>query len=146
MRKLAAAIALLLVTTALGALLGAPPAAAQDDEDQDPASLFTVFCKQIRCVFDASNATLADGEIESYEWDFGDGSTGTGEAANHVYENAGAYNVTLTVESEDGQTAQETREISVSVERDTLGDSLPWIALVTGLLVFLVAMALARLV
>lgn len=34
---------------------------------------------------------------DSYQWDFGDGTTGTGPLLIHTYENAGIYNVTLTV-------------------------------------------------
>jgi len=46
--------------------------------------------------FDASGST-DDRGITSYGWDFGDGSTGTGVAITHTYENAGVFIVTLTV-------------------------------------------------
>jgi PKD repeat protein len=35
--------------------------------------------------------------VVSYEWDFGDGTTGTGAVAIHTYADAGTYNVILTV-------------------------------------------------
>ncbi len=47
--------------------------------------------------FDGSGSYDSDGYITSYEWDFGDGSTGSGIAPNHAYSSAGTYNVTLTV-------------------------------------------------
>jgi len=46
--------------------------------------------------FDASGST-DDRGIASYGWDFGDGSTGTGVAITHTYENAGVFVATLTV-------------------------------------------------
>jgi PKD repeat protein len=46
--------------------------------------------------FDASTST-DDRGIASYGWDFGEGTTGTGVAITHTYENAGTFIVTLTV-------------------------------------------------
>jgi len=40
--------------------------------------------------------------VEAWTWDFGDGETSTEENPSHVYENAGTYNVSLTVTSDDG--------------------------------------------
>lgn len=37
----------------------------------------------------------------TYEWNFGDGSTGTGVAVSHIYQQPGQYNVTLTVTDPD---------------------------------------------
>jgi hypothetical protein len=37
-------------------------------------------------VFDASNSYDPDGEILSYEWDFGDGQNAEGEKVEHIYE------------------------------------------------------------
>ncbi len=47
--------------------------------------------------FDASASTDGGSGIASYEWDFGDGDTGTGEYTTHVYEEADDYDVVLTV-------------------------------------------------
>jgi hypothetical protein len=52
--------------------------------------------------------------IETYEWDFGDGSEiFTGFNAAHVYENPGTYPVTLTVTDQGGATATATTTITV---------------------------------
>ena len=51
--------------------------------------------------FDGSGSSDADGTIVSYDWDFGDGSTGTGVAPTHIYAAEGSYVVTLTV-TDDG--------------------------------------------
>jgi PKD repeat protein len=47
--------------------------------------------------FDASESTDEDGEIVSYLWDFGDGTTASGKIASHHYSTPGEYTVKLTV-------------------------------------------------
>ncbi len=58
--------------------------------------------------FDGSGSYDSDGYITSYEWDFGDGSTGSGIAPNHAYSTAGTYNVTLTVWDNKDATGTDT--------------------------------------
>ena len=55
--------------------------------------------------FDAGASGDTDGTIESYEWDFGDGTTGTGATPSHDYLAGGSYDVTLTV-TDDGAAAE----------------------------------------
>lgn len=43
-------------------------------------------------------------EIVSYNWDFGDGSTGTGATPTHIYTTDGEYHVTLCVTDARGRT------------------------------------------
>ena len=52
--------------------------------------------------FDASWSYDIDGEIVSYVWEFGDGSSAEGEVVNHTYLEAGTYPVVLTVWDDDG--------------------------------------------
>ena len=52
-------------------------------------------------MFDGSASVDTDGEIVSWEWDFGDGNTGTGETAEHTYAEDGDYVVTLCVTDDD---------------------------------------------
>ncbi len=47
--------------------------------------------------FNGSGAIDPDGEIVSWTWDFGDGSTGNGVIAAHAFEKPGIYAVLLTV-------------------------------------------------
>jgi PKD repeat protein len=54
------------------------------------------------------------GAIVSYAWDFGDGTTGAGQAVQHVFTRVGAYAVTLTVTGGIGQTASATKVVQVT--------------------------------
>lgn len=54
-----------------------------------------------------------DGVIMRYTWAWGDGTTGEGAHANHTFEAAGSYAVTLTVEDDDGTRASITRTVDV---------------------------------
>ena len=64
--------------------------------------------------FDGSGSSDADGSIESYAWDFGDGATASGVAPTHTYESAGDYTVSLTVTDDDGASSSDS--IGVTVE------------------------------
>jgi PKD repeat protein len=53
--------------------------------------------------FDASSSTPGSGTIISYEWDFGDGTQGSGQVVTHAYTAPGIYTVTLTVTDSSGE-------------------------------------------
>jgi PKD repeat protein len=56
--------------------------------------------------FDGRGSSDPDGgAIQSWEWDFGDGSTGTGETVTHIYRTVGTFTVQLTVTDDEGQTS-----------------------------------------
>ena len=46
------------------------------------------------------------GSIASYAWNFGDGTTGTGESLPHTYAKPGTYSVTLTVTNSAGTSTE----------------------------------------
>jgi hypothetical protein len=48
--------------------------------------------------FDASGSYDPDGLVTSYRWSFGDGTSGSGMVATHIYAQPGTYTVQLTVE------------------------------------------------
>ncbi len=62
--------------------------------------------------FDGS-ASTDDASGLTYEWDFGDGGTGSGQVAHHMYTSAGDYNATLTVTDAGG--LEDTDVVTVTV-------------------------------
>ncbi len=72
-----------------------PPVAAFTMDNELPALGVPV-------AFDASASYDPNGEISSYKWDFGDGSTGSGAQTNHSYAKAVYTVVTLTVTDNEG--------------------------------------------
>ncbi|MFQ6012673.1 MAG: PKD domain-containing protein [Thermoplasmata archaeon] len=64
--------------------------------------------------FDAG-ASSDDVAIVSYEWDFGDETTGTGETTFHIYTDPGTYTVTLTVRDAAGNADTDSLTVTVVV-------------------------------
>lgn len=64
--------------------------------------------------FNAAGST-DDGSIVSFEWDFGDGSTGSGERVSHRYDAANTYTVLLVVTDDQGATASANQAVTVSL-------------------------------
>jgi len=54
-----------------------------------------------------------DGDVLTYTWDFGDGTTGTGATPQHTYADNGNYIVTLTVTDPAGAEATTTTSVTV---------------------------------
>jgi hypothetical protein len=59
----------------------------------------------VAVMFDGTGSSDPDGTIASYDWDFGDGTTGTGPQPQHAYAAADVYEVTLTVTDDAGDTS-----------------------------------------
>jgi PKD repeat protein len=90
--------------------------------------------------FDASNSSDNVG-IASYEWSFGDGTTGTGETTSHTYTSPGTYTVILTVKDAAGNPA--THSITITVLQTE--NLTPWIlGLFVGITIAVVAALLLR--
>lgn len=73
----------------------------------------------LRVQFDASGSSDRDGDALTYQWDFGDGTTGTGVRPAHTYTAAGSYTARLTVSDGRGLTGSETVTIVVGNEPPT---------------------------
>ncbi|MBI5208135.1 MAG: PKD domain-containing protein [Candidatus Firestonebacteria bacterium] len=64
--------------------------------------------------FDGSLSYDTDGIIVSYQWNFGDGTTGDGVKVNHNYNSTGVYTVTLTVTDNRGDIAVDSVSVIIN--------------------------------
>ena len=71
--------------------------------------------------FNASGSIDPDGEVISWNWDFGDGNRSSGKTVSHSYSSADNYTVTLTITDNRGATDTNSKTISVipSIEPET---------------------------
>jgi chitodextrinase len=98
----------------------------------NPTAAFTISPTPVNfnvaSTFDASTSTPGNGAsaITSYNWTFGDGSSGTGKVVSHTYTQStspgNAYNVTLSVTNDRGLTASTTQAVSVDASPAPSGD------------------------
>jgi hypothetical protein len=80
-----------------------------------PSAQFDYYTDGLTLYVDASSSWDPDGgEIELYEWDFGDGTTSEGEITTYVYDRMGSYTVTLTVTDDEGDIDIASLKIPVS--------------------------------
>jgi hypothetical protein len=69
--------------------------------------------------FTAQGASDPNNDTLSYTWNFGDGATGTGATATHVYSAPGTYKITLSVS--DGKKSANAPDGSVTVAANLSG-------------------------
>jgi len=62
-----------------------------------------------------------DGIIVKFEWDFGDGSSATGESASHVYTTSGSFTIVLRITDNRGGTDTASKTITVSAAEEPGG-------------------------
>jgi parallel beta-helix repeat protein len=71
---------------------------------------------------DASGSTAGSVPISSYSFNFGDGTTvgpQSGATANHTYQSAGSYTVTVTATDGNNLTSQATKSVTVNAQQAT---------------------------
>lgn len=73
-------------------------------ESGDQGTLFT---------FNGSGSSDSDGQIDTFRWDFADGSTAQGVIVNHKFTQSGVFEVTLTVSDNDGIDSVAGKDIRV---------------------------------
>ncbi|MCC7125093.1 MAG: PKD domain-containing protein [Acidobacteria bacterium] len=86
-----------------------PPTAAFTFSPQSPEVGQDVF-------FNAGASTVPSGSgrrIVSYDWDFGNGRTGSGVTTSQRYSSAGSFRATLTVTDDAAQTGTQTQSVTV---------------------------------
>ena len=69
------------------------------------------------------SATGSTGDISSYAWSFGDGSTANTESVEHQYTTPGTYNASLTVT--DSQGVASSKSVSIQVSNELPGNTPP---------------------
>lgn len=79
--------------------------------NQAPQAILTVSVSGFSVNVDASSSRDDDGDLLTYEWNFGDGFTGTGETISHTYVRAGTFAISLVVS--DGQSTSATSSMVV---------------------------------
>ncbi len=82
-------------------------------ENVPPVAAFTASCANLQCSFVDGSAD-SDGNLTSWLWDFGDGSTSTLANPDHSYANPGAYPVSLTVTDDDGAVDQHSGSVTAT--------------------------------
>jgi len=79
-----------------------------------PTAAFDYVCDGLSCAF-TDHSTDPDGTIESWLWEFGDGSAAAEAAPEHTFSATGDYAVSLTVTDDEGDTDTATTTVSVSI-------------------------------
>ncbi|HEX7154520.1 MAG TPA: PKD domain-containing protein [Thermoanaerobaculia bacterium] len=76
-----------------------------------PTARFTFTCDLRECHFDASTST-DDGAV-TYDWQFGNGITGSGVTPTYIYPTAGSYVVTLTVTDDRQRSSSVSKRVTI---------------------------------
>lgn len=80
---------------------------------KEPKADFDFSTSFLEASFDGSSSRDIDGTIVDYVWDFGDGSTGSGEMTSHTYATPGIYDVNLMITDNDGFTDNITKAVLI---------------------------------
>ena len=72
--------------------------------------------------FSGADSSDADGNIQTYAWDFGDTSGASGRTASHTFETSGTYTVRLVVTDDDGATDRTSMTIDAGSNGDNSAD------------------------
>jgi len=95
-----------------------------NDENHGPVPFIFISDGKLRSgrlvTLNALSSVDPDGDITTYEWNFGDGMTDTGVLVTHVFEKRGDYIVTLKVIDDKGEYREQQLEVSVGFRLLTL--------------------------
>lgn len=94
---LIAALAVNVFCAGQGFCAGPPSSEKERGVPEEP--LRSALCNEF--TFDATQSSLPQGEDVSLTWDFGDGQTSREPVVAHIYEKAGDYTVTLSIQRDE---------------------------------------------
>lgn len=95
-----------------------PPTSTSPAPNRSPIADFSFTCDGFTCQFDGTSSTDPDGTIESFSWSFGASTA----KASHTFDQAGSFDVTLTVIDDRGKNASQTKAVTVAAPTTTSGN------------------------
>lgn len=95
-------------------------AEARGSANAAPLASFTWNATGLNVSFDGRASRDPDGTVASYAWQFGDGTTGSGDAPGHAYVAAGTYRVNLTVRDDLGATSTTSADVTVGAPQPAM--------------------------
>ena len=92
---------------------------------EEPTAEFTTTVDEFTVEFDASGSSDPDGgEIQSYDWEFGDGTSGSGATTTHTYDEIGDFNVTLEVVDDENTIGTTQQTVSINPNQIVVTDDI----------------------
>ncbi len=98
-----------------GGTITLPPPPPPTSTNNPPVASFNASCNKTSCTFISTSTD--DSGIVSYNWTFGDGTTGSGSGVSHNYSSRGTYSVGLTVRDGGGLTATTYKTVNAKPGR-----------------------------
>ncbi len=122
-------------TVAIDNLNVVDPDAGPPPANVAPVAEFTATPTGLSVEFDGTASDDPDGNIESWAWDFGDGTTSTdADTTSHVYATDDTYTVTLIVTDNDGEPSDPfTQDVTVTAPPANVAPVAEFTATPTGL-------------
>ncbi|HET6797992.1 MAG TPA: PKD domain-containing protein, partial [Gemmatimonadales bacterium] len=77
-----------------------------------PTAGFSFSCTDLGCSF-TDESTDSDGTVDSWSWDFGDGTSSNAQNPDHTYDTGGDFIVQLTATDNDGVSRSVTHTVTV---------------------------------
>jgi PKD repeat protein len=108
-------VVVLLLFAIFSVVMGGPEVPEEDGLKARASASGTLFRTNEDVFFSSEGSS---GHIDTYFWEFGDGTTGNGTDLSHAYERGGFYNVSLTVTCFSGN--NDTAVVNVAIQPEDM--------------------------